>query len=168
MPFRDPTFGGIDLDEGKYFVKVKALEDAPEGQFGPGIKWIFTVATPEGGVVKDDRGFDAEFWQFSSDSLSSRSKGGKWAAALLGRELTPQDKGSEIAKALIGKKGVALIADNEEGTRKNIVKMSPMVVTDENGNGETKSIPPQPPEEPPDEVILKSPGPEEVPAIPGF
>src|SRR5689334_19383003 len=87
--FDNPTTGGgfTEIDAGKYYVKVMRLEAAPGGQFGDQVKWVFEVATLDGVVLLDDRGFNAEFWEWSSPKITQGgkrpSKAYQWGEALL-------------------------------------------------------------------------------------
>lgn len=128
MPFDKPSAGGaiFDVEDGRYLVKVAALEDTEAGEFGPGIKWVLNVATTDRQMLKDERGFNAELWQFSSAKMTPRAKGRKWAEAFLNRELDEDtDDGSALMKELVGKWAVALLAHNEK-ERIAIVTLSPL------------------------------------------
>jgi hypothetical protein len=133
MPFNDPTFG-IDLADGEYWVKVLKVEDAPANEYGPGVKWTFSVATLGGQVIRDENGYVAELFQYSSAKLSPTSKAGGWASALLGRSLTRSDTGVGITQAVIGRKAVATIHRNSKNERCTIAELRPMGASSANGN----------------------------------
>jgi len=164
MPFNDPSPAGgfTEVDSGKYFVKVTRLEDVPEGQFGPQVKWVFELATLQGEVLLDERGFNAEFWAWTSPKITT---GGKrpsnayvWGQALLPGVDLMELTGSEFAAMVVGKKAVALIGQNENG-KTRILQMSPMPAADKNAQPAQKTAPAAKttskqaePEAPPDDV----------------
>lgn len=159
MPFANPsTASGLDLDPGKYYVKVVKLEDADGSQYGPQMLWKFEVATLDGVVLEDDRGFKAEFWQWSSPKISTGgkrpSKAYEWGAALMPGVDIMELTGEEFATMVINKKAVALIGPNENGNVR-ILNLSP--IQTKNGakaqaNGKPAAAKPEaPPEEPPDD-----------------
>lgn len=131
MPFEKPSAGGsvFEVEDGRYLLKVADLEDTEAGEFGPGIKWVLNVATMDRQMIKDDRGFDASFWQFSSAKLTPRAKGRKWVEAFLGRELDETaDDGPALMKELKGKWAIGLLAHNDKD-RVAIVTVSPLKST---------------------------------------
>jgi hypothetical protein len=160
--FENPSSGGgTFIEDGRYLVKVKRLEPVEDNGFGPGVKWVFNLATTDGELVKDERGFDAELWQFSSRKMSKGAKTAKaraWAEALLGRELSDDETGDGLAELLIGKKALALIGQNEK-ERSTILKMTPIAAK----NGQATAAPAPatapakggsaPPDEIPDKVL---------------
>lgn len=161
MAFSNPsTAVGIEIETGKYYVKVVSIEDQPEGQFGPQILWKFELATLDGAVVLDDRGFNAEFWQWSTPKISTggkrSSKAYEWGTALLPGVDLMTLTGEQFGTMIIGTKAMALIGPNENGNT-SILNMSPMPA--KNGAAPktaTKAAAPTavqtPPEEPPDDV----------------
>ena len=129
MPFQKPSAGGsvFECEDGRYLLRVDSLEDMPDGEFGPGIKWVLNVAdatTKE--FLLDERGFKAELWQFSSAKLTPRAKGRKWVEAFLGRTLDEEnDDGDQIMADLLGKWAIAILAHNDKD-RIAIVTVSPL------------------------------------------
>lgn len=174
MPFQKPSAGGsvFECEDGRYLLRVDSLEDMPDGEFGPGIKWVLNVAdatTKE--FLLDDRGFKAELWQFSSAKLTPRAKGRKWVEAFLGRPLDEEnDDGDQIMEALLGKWAVAILAHNDKD-RVAIVTVSPTktgtpapktqdpATRQPVGAGATRAPtrPMTPPEGPPDDMLPEGP-----------
>lgn len=129
--FNDPTAGGgyTEIEMGKYYVKVVKLEPQTGGTFGDQVKWVFEVATLQGEVLTDDRGFNAEFWDWSSPKITSGgkrpSKAYTWGEALLPGVDLMTLTGSEFAQMVVGKKALALIGPNEN-QKTRILQLSPM------------------------------------------
>lgn len=151
--FSNPSeSAGLEIEEGKYYGKVIRLEPT-DGQFGPQVKWTWELATLDGQVLTNDRGFNAEWWQWSSPKIS---RGGKkpskaylWGSALLPGVEIMEMTGEAFAKAVVGKKAVLLIGPNDNGNT-TILSMSPLPA--KNGAGKTApTAPATSPEEPPDD-----------------
>lgn len=150
--FQNPSeSAGIDIDPGKYYVKVAKLEPV-SGQFGDQVKWTFELATLDGQVILTDRGFNAEFWQWSSPKITrggkKPSKAYSWGEALLPGVEIMDLTGEEFASMVVGKKAVALIGPNDSG-RTAILSLSP--VPAKGGKTAAKTAPPP---EPPDDADL--------------
>jgi hypothetical protein len=162
MPFSNPTVGGgsYEFDTGKYYVKVVRLEDQPEGQYGPQIKWVFEVASLDGEVITDEKGLNAELWQWSSPKISTggkrNSKAFDWGSALMPNIDLMTLSGEEFSTVIVGKKAIALIGPKEGSQRTGILSLSPIPA--KNGNAKASpakaAAPTQnvPPEAPPDDV----------------
>lgn len=159
MPFSNPSTAGagIEIEMGKYFVKVVRLEDVEGGQYGDQIKWVFELATTTGEVLLDDRGFNAEFWQWSSPKISSGgkrpSKAYEWGTALLPGVDLMQLTGEQFGQMVIGTKALALIGPNENGNTR-ILNMSPMPAKNGAAKPAAAAAPAKatPPPEPPDDA----------------
>ncbi len=161
MPFDKPSQGGsiLECEDGRYLVKVKSLDDTESAEYGPGIKWTLNVATTDKQMLKDERGFDAELWQFSSTKLTPRAKARKWTEAFLGREIDDDsDDGPTLMTELLGKWAIAILAHNDKD-RVSIVTLSPLkaaakapakepVLAGVRSSGAASS-----PDEPPDELL---------------
>lgn len=155
--FDNPSSGGLYVEDGRYVVKVKALEPTPaKDDLPPGVKWIFTLTDMNGEVIEDDKGFAAEMWQFSSKRLSPRAKARKWAEALLGRPINDADTGETLAEDLRGKRAVALIGQNDK-ERTTILSMTPLPKKKAQGEERSNGKPASSPDMPPDEVLAKTP-----------
>ncbi len=78
--------GGFGLhEEGEYYEgTLTHIEDLPDGQYGPGLKWIINI---DGETAEDGSAVDT--WAFSSQTLSPRSKLYKWAKGILGEQALP-------------------------------------------------------------------------------
>ncbi len=163
MPFDKPSAGGsvFETEDGRYLLKVADLEDTESGEYGPGIKWVLNVATMDRQMIKDERGFDAQFWQFSSAKLTPRAKGRKWVEAFLGRELDEtNDDGPALMKELKGKWAIGLLAHNDKD-RVAIVTLSPLktgakqpVGAASKSNGTQATVPVMP-DDPADDVLAE-------------
>lgn len=102
------------IEDGKYICKVVKLEGTPASaahpEWGPGIKWTLHLA--DFATQKRIDGSDGEpydYWLYTSAKLTPRSPGRPYVEALLGRPLTPTDRGAALAEELIGKKAVVMI-----------------------------------------------------------
>jgi hypothetical protein len=130
--------GGSPVDPGRYVVKVVRLDPGQDFGNGPTIRWVFHLADAASkAILRDEEGDPYEFYQLSSRKLSAGSKPGKWAGALLGRALNPGESGAMIASELVGKKGVALVGNNEQGYPR-ILQLDPI---GQPGNGASQSKP---------------------------
>jgi hypothetical protein len=156
MPFNNPSVGGsgYEVETGKYYVKVIRLEDVPEGQYGPQVKWIFELASLDGVVLTDERGFNVEFWAWTSPKISTGgkkpSKAYTWGEALLpGVDLLALS-GQDFGTMVVGKKALALVGPNDN-QKTTILNMSPLP-----SQPKPKAAPKTatPPEEPPDDAEL--------------
>ena len=122
MPFKNPSMGSVHIDEGRYIVEVTDLQDTVHEEYGDGIRWIFNVYDP----LDRNTLVAEEWWQTTGVSVSAKAKSGKWLRALLNRELDMQaDTGESLTAEALGKKAIALIADNDNGYSA-IVSMSPL------------------------------------------
>lgn len=93
--------GGFDLhEEGEWHPGTLVdIEDLPDGQYGPGLKWIINL---DGDVYDDGKPRDT--WAFCSQTLSPRSKLYKWAKGLLGESGMPQAGQTLDLGQLVGKR----------------------------------------------------------------
>lgn len=92
---------GFDLkEEGEWYSGTLVdLEDLPDGQYGPGLKWIVNL---DGDVYDDGKPRDT--WAFCSQTLSPRSKLYKWAKGILGETAMPKPGETLDLGQLIGKR----------------------------------------------------------------
>lgn len=83
MPLQIPVkeSGGFDLhEEDEWYVgTIVDIEELPDGQYGPGLKFIINLD----GETFDD-GKPRDTWAFCSQNLSPRSKLGKWIKGIVG------------------------------------------------------------------------------------
>lgn len=93
--------GGFDLhEEGEWHPGTLVdIEDLPDGQYGPGLKWIINL---DGDVYDDGKPRDT--WAFCSQTLSPRSKLYKWAKGILGETAMPQAGQTLDLGQLVGKR----------------------------------------------------------------
>lgn len=106
--------GGIEIEPGRYLVKLLRYERVDDGQFGPRRKWIFAIATADTQQpLYDAEGNLVEFAEWTSLKLGQKARARMLFEGLLGRELEDGEDGRAIAKECIGRKGLALIGPNE-------------------------------------------------------
>ena len=93
--------GGFDLhEEGEYYTgTVVDIEDLPDGQYGPGLKWFINL---DGEILDDGKPRDT--WAFCSQTLSPRSKLYKWAKGILGESALPASGQTLDLGQMIGKR----------------------------------------------------------------
>lgn len=93
--------GGFDLhEEGEWYTgTVVDIEDLPDGQYGPGLKFIINLD----GETFDD-GKPRDTWAFCSQNLSPRSKLYKWAKGILGEGNMPAAGQTLDLGQIIGKR----------------------------------------------------------------
>jgi len=105
---------GFLPDEGKYTVECLRIEEAPDNGFGVGVRWI--LALYEGSDrVKNDSGFDYEFWQTTSPNMGPKARARQYVEAFLGR---PLDEGERInPNDLPGKKCTGMIIHEDSKTK---------------------------------------------------
>lgn len=144
-----PDKSKYDLEPDKYIVKLVKLEPCTS-QFHPsgqGVKWYFNVAhrpaAPGGDPepIYSDDGERYELWQFSDPDLTPNSKPGKWAAALLGREIRMGEDGAKLAAEMLDKYAVALIGPNSKNGKTSILSMDPYRPAAKNGSKPETSPP---------------------------
>jgi len=105
--------GGIDIEPGRYVVKLLRFERMEPGQFGERRKWLFAIAdAATQSPMYDTDGNLVEFAEFTSLKLGQKARARMLFEGLLGRELTDGEDGRAIAQEAIGKKGLALIGPN--------------------------------------------------------
>jgi hypothetical protein len=142
MPFQDAKGDAqfADFEDGRYIVKLLKLEDLPLSELHPDwtpqMRWYFNVATyPDQQVLMGPNELPIEFWQYSSISMTPKSKARPWVEALLGRPLVDDvDKGEQITRDVLGRKAVALIGIGPNG-KKAILSIQPFIDPKQNGNG---------------------------------
>ncbi len=124
------SFKPSNFDDGRHLLELMALEDTEHAQFGPGLKWVWRLASyPENEQVVDDRGFPYEFWQFTGQGLGidrktqGPTKARKNVQALLGRELK-EGEAAPDADDLIGRKAIAMVQLND-ADKLEITKIDP-------------------------------------------
>lgn len=153
-----PDKSKYDLEMDKYIVKLVKLEPCTS-QFGngKGVKWYFNVARrgdPPDVIMDAATGDKMELWQFSDAELTPNSKPGKWAAALLQREIAIGDDGEQLAAEMLNKTALAMIGPNKQGKGNSILAMEPYTKpAGKNGNGNGKA---QPAKAPPAEPVADS------------
>lgn len=78
---------GYDLHEENEFYEgtVVEIQDLPDGQYGPGLKWIINLDGEVDPISQEPR----DTWAFCSQTLSPRSKLYKWAKGVLGETAMP-------------------------------------------------------------------------------
>lgn len=114
--FNDPNDSSFPELDGKYVLRCDRIEDADPGQFGPRVRWVFSLwdfATQA--PVTWDNGEPFEWFQLTSTKTGNKSVARKWMQALLGREITPDDSGAALAQAVVGKYAEVMIAENDAG-----------------------------------------------------
>lgn len=127
--------GGLDIDAGRYIVKLLRFERMEPGQFGERRRWIFALAYADSGqALFDTEGKLVEFAEFTSLKMGNKARARMLFEGLLGRELTDGEDGRAIAQECIGKKAIALIGPNANDWT-CILSLKPY--TDE-GNGKGK------------------------------
>jgi len=113
MPTFSPASNQAEFvppEPGWYIATCTAIEDAPPKQFGPGVKWIFTLADPQTGVVfQDAEGKDLEVWQYTSVKMSPKARARPLVEALYGRPLDVDSREVPDARQLIGKSMLTLL-----------------------------------------------------------
>jgi hypothetical protein len=105
---------GFLPDEGKYTVECLRIEEAPDNGFGVGVRWV--LALFEGSErVKNDSGYDYEFWQTTSPNMGPKARARQYVEAFLGRAL---DEGERInPDDLPGKKCTGMIIHEDSKTK---------------------------------------------------
>lgn len=106
--------GGIDIEPGRYLVKLLRFEAMEDGEWGPRRRWVFAIAHSDTQQpLYDKDGNLVEFSEFTSLKLGNKARARLLFEGLLGRELTDGEDGRAIAQEAIGKKGLALIGPNQ-------------------------------------------------------
>ena len=105
---------GFLPDEGKYTVECLRIEEAPDNGFGVGVRWV--LALYDGSErVKNDGGYDYEFWQTTSPNMGPKARARQYVEAFLGR---PLEEGERInPNDLPGKKLVGMIIHEDSKTK---------------------------------------------------
>lgn len=127
--------GGLDIEPGRYIVKLLRFERMEPGQFGERRKWVFALAHADtGAAVFDADGNLVEFAEFTSLKLGQKSRARMLFEGLLGRELVDGEDGRAVAQESIGKMGLALIGPNQNNWT-CVLSLTPYTG---NGNGKAK------------------------------
>ena len=129
--FDDVSSGGLDVEPGRYLVRVERLEPTEHAEFGPGLRWVLTLdslATQPPTPLYQTDGTRFELWQTTSRKLTPRAKARRWLEAFLDRDLQERESGAELAQAVLGRRGVALIGPNERGYP-TILQLAPYLET---------------------------------------
>ena len=105
MPLQDAPDGGVT--PGQYRVKLTALVDEPERDWGKSVKWFFDVFDQAGNVI-------GQIDDLTSEKTSTKSKAAKYSMAL-GYAIQPGDTGLQIEANIINKEATAHIALNQNG-----------------------------------------------------
>ena len=127
---------GFLPDEGKYTVECLRIEEAPDNGYGIGVRWV--LALYEGADrIKNDSGFDFEFWQTTSPNMGPKARARQYVEAFLGR---PLEDGERIdPNDLPGKRCSGMVIHEESKTKPGVqnaklVSVKPLV-SSANGNG---------------------------------
>lgn len=98
------------FDDGTYILTVVRIE-ATDGQFGAGLKWVFTMVNKATGepVYAPNSSELYEFFQFSSTKVTPRTKVYPWLVAFLGRPLQIGESGAALVQAVLGRSAEAMI-----------------------------------------------------------
>lgn len=131
MPFKKPNETvTLPFEDGQYHIKCMAIEDAPRGQYGERMRWVFTLVDASTNErVDTDDGEAFEWWYNTSTSLGvnregTPSRGRALFQALLGRELEDDDDPDDLVEQAVGKVASAMIVINEKGYA-DIAKITP-------------------------------------------
>ena len=103
------------LDEGWYKATLNELEDRESANPmypAPQVIWHFGMASLDGQVMQDDRGFELDFWVFTSQSIGPKSNARPMMEALLGREIGSHDEPAALEKMAIGKSCWVKVGDS--------------------------------------------------------
>lgn len=114
--FNDPNDSSFPELDGKYLMRCDRIDEADPGQFGPRVRWVFSLwdfATQE--PVTWDNGDPFEWFQLTSTKTGNKSTARKWMQAFLNREITPDDSGAALAQAVVGKYAEVTVAENDAG-----------------------------------------------------
>ncbi len=118
MPlFNTPTDkeGFYTPDAGTFILELTSIEEGPELQYGPTIKWVWAVfSMPDGQPVLYE-GNPAKTDALSSHKMGPRAKARKWTEAHLGRVLIEGEDADALAQEIIGKRVMGMFAPNEKG-----------------------------------------------------
>lgn len=117
MPlFNTPTDveGFYVPESGTYILDLVAIQEGPELQFGPTIKWLWTVYDMQSQPVLYE-GNPAKTDALSSRKMGPRAKARKWTEAHLGRPLVEGEDATALESEIVGKKVMGLFAPNEKG-----------------------------------------------------
>lgn len=137
---------GFLPEEGKYTVECLRIEEAPDNGYGIGVRWI--LALYEGADrVKNDSGFEFEFWQTTSPNMGPKARARQYVEAFLGR---PLDDGERInPNDLPGKRCSGMVIHEESKTKPGVqnaklVSMKPLVSSAPNGQTSSGKAKPAP------------------------
>jgi hypothetical protein len=126
VQFKSPAGGGdwwAPQQPGMFRMKLVDIEDGPELEFGPTVKWRFEMYNMDGTPVKyvPSGGPNAgKEIQAVADGLTSFSTGPRSTArqyfqALLGRALLPTDDINVLQQEVIGKECIGSWGPNTKG-----------------------------------------------------
>ena len=104
----------ITVDEGWYKATLTKLEEREFADSAfPGLRviWHFGLVNSNGKTMEDDRGFELDFWVFTSQSVGAKSNARPIIEALLDRSINRDDDGDTLAAAVEGKSCYVKIAD---------------------------------------------------------
>lgn len=109
---------GFLPDEGKYTVECLRIEEAPDNGFGVGVRWV--LALYEGDQrVKNDGGYDYEFWQTTSPNMGPKARARQYVEAFLGR---PLEEGERInPNDLPGLRCTGMVIHEESKTKVGVM-----------------------------------------------
>lgn len=129
--FDDVTEYTDAFEDGEYVVTLVRVENAEGGQYGPSLRWIWTMRSAATGEVvpaMDSSGTPHEWHQYSSTKMTPRVKHFPWVVALLGRAPDIGEKGVALVRAILGKSMLAYCARpaGEPGARQKILSCKPV------------------------------------------
>ena len=99
------------VEEGWYKATLNQLEERTAKEAGNVyVTWHFGL-DGGGGPLLDGRGFDLDFWVFTSQSIGPKSNARPIVEALLGRSLTNDDSGEDLPELVLNQSCYVKIAD---------------------------------------------------------
>ena len=101
-------------DPGTYILELTAVEEGPELQYGPTIKWRWNVHDMQGGPVVYE-GRPAETDALSSQKMGPRAKARRWLEAHLQRALEEGEDPALFEGDVIGTRVMGMFGPNEAG-----------------------------------------------------
>ncbi len=122
------------FEDGEYVLTLVRVESAEGGQYGPSLRWIWTMKSASTGAVVpglDSSGDLYEWHQYSSTRMTPRVKHYPWVVALLGRAPAIGESGVALVKAVLGKSMFAYCArpDGDPSGRQKILKCRPVAIS---------------------------------------
>jgi hypothetical protein len=123
------VFGGdsTDIPNGTYPAKLKSVETKTSAAFGDFRAWDFELDS--GSIVGGG----------SSMATGSKSKGGRWIMALLGRK---PEKGEKVGSEIIGKPCLVVVEEDANGWPKVTGVLPPLSAQDAPGRPQAPEVAP--------------------------